>query len=367
MRILIATDAYRPQVNGVVRTYERLEENVVALGADLTFLTPSHFRSIPCPTYPQIQLALPNFRRAAEFIRTAAPDAIHIATEGPVGWMTRHYCLRAGIPFTTSFHTRFAEYLSSRWLMPESWVYGLQRRFHNAGAGTMVATHSLAQDLSQRGFRKLLPWTRGVDTNLFRPRPVRRFGDEPVFIYVGRIAIEKNIEAFLSLDLPGRKVVVGDGPLLGPLERKYPSVTFTGVVEGEELACCYASADVFVFPSRTDTFGMVILEAMASGVPIAAFPVTGPRDLVVQGVSGVLDEDLACAVREALTLDRGQVRAAAQAFSWEAAARMFLANVHDATQLNDDPVTETVRGQRSPVKNSVRIARGNARGWRLAR
>jgi glycosyltransferase involved in cell wall biosynthesis len=367
MRILIATDAYRPQVNGVVRTYERLAENVETLGASLTFLTPSDFRSIPCPTYPQIQLALPNFRRAADLIRAAEPDAIHIATEGPVGWMTRNYCLRTGMPFTTSFHTRFAEYVSSRWLMPESWVYGLQRRFHNAGAGTMVATQSLASDLSQRGFRKLLPWTRGVDTNLFRPRPVRRFGDEPVFIYVGRVAIEKNIEAFLSLDLPGRKVIVGDGPQLAVLERKYPLVTFTGVVEGEELACCYASADVFVFPSRTDTFGMVILEAMASGVPVAAFPVTGPRDLVVQRVSGVLGEDLALAAREALTLDRAEVRVAAQAFSWEAAARMFLANVHDATQLNDEPVTETARGQRSPAKNSVRLPQDSARGWRLAR
>ena len=236
MRILIATDAYHPQVNGVVRTYERLAENVERLGASLTFLTPSHFRSIPCPTYPQIQLALPDFARARSLIAAAAPDAIHIATEGPVGWMTRAHCLRAGVPFTTSFHTRFAEYVSSRSLVPESWIYGLQRRFHNAGAGTMVATQSLAADLSQRGFRKLLPWTRGVDTNLFRPRSVRRFGDEPVFLYVGRVAIEKNIEAFLALDLPGRKVVVGDGPLLAVLERKYPAVIFTGVAEGEALA-----------------------------------------------------------------------------------------------------------------------------------
>lgn len=367
MRILIATDAYHPQVNGVVRTYERLAENVGALGSSLTFLTPSHFRSVPCPTYPQIQLALPNFRHAASLIRAAAPDAIHIATEGPVGWMTRDYCLRAGIPFTTSFHTRFAEYVSSRWLMPESWVYGIQRRFHNAGAGTMVATQSLAADLSQRGFRKLLPWTRGVDTTLFRPRPVRRFGDEPVFLYVGRVAIEKNIEAFLSLDLPGRKVVVGDGPQLAQLERKYPSVTFTGVLEGEELACSYASADVFVFPSRTDTFGMVILEAMASGVPVAALPVTGPRDLVTQHVSGVLSEDLALAAREALSLDRSRVREAAQAFSWETAARMFLSNIHDARQLEDEAIVEVQREQQSRRKSSVHRTQGAARDWRLAR
>jgi glycosyltransferase involved in cell wall biosynthesis len=280
--------------------------------------------------------------------------------------MTRAYCLRTGIPFTTSFHTRFAEYVSSRSLVPESWIYGLQRRFHNAGAGTMVATQSLAADLSLRGFRKLLPWTRGVDTELFRPRPVRRFGEEPVFLYVGRVAIEKNIEAFLSLDLPGRKVVVGDGPLLGVLERKYPTVLFTGVAEGEELAACYASADVFVFPSRTDTFGMVVLEAMASGVPVAAFPVTGPRDLVAQGVSGALDEDLRAAAMAALSLDRGAVRAAALAFSWEAAARMFLCNIHDAMQLGDEAVIGTVR-EPKPRTNSVRLPQTSARGWRLAR
>ncbi len=366
MRILIATDAFHPQVNGVVRTYERLAENVERLGASLTFLTPSHFRSIPCPTYPQIQLALPDFARARSLIAAAAPDAIHIATEGPVGWMTRAHCLRAGVPFTTSFHTRFAEYVSSRSLVPESWIYGLQRRFHNAGAGTMVATQSLAADLSQRGFRKLLPWTRGVDTNLFRPRSVRRFGDEPVFLYVGRVAIEKNIEAFLALDLPGRKVVVGDGPLLAVLERKYPAVIFTGVAEGEALAESYASADVFVFPSRTDTFGMVVLEAMASGVPVAAFPVTGPRDLVAQGVSGVLDEDLGAAAMAALSLDRAQVREAALAFSWDAAARMFLTNIDDAMQLGDEVVIGAVREARQRT-SSVRVPQNGARGWRLAR
>jgi glycosyltransferase involved in cell wall biosynthesis len=366
MRILVATDAYHPQVNGVVRTYERLAETVETLGASLTFLTPSHFRSIPCPTYPQIQLALPDFARARKLIAAAAPDAIHIATEGPVGWMTRSYCLRAGIPFTTSFHTRFAEYVSSRSLVPESWIYGLQRRFHNAGVGTMVATQSLAADLSQRGFHNLLPWTRGVDTNLFRPRPVRRFGNDPVFLYVGRVAIEKNIEAFLLLDLPGRKVVVGDGPQLAVLERKYPDVIFTGVAAGEELAASYASADVFVFPSRTDTFGMVILEAMASGVPVAAFPVTGPRDLIAQGVSGVLDEDLQTAVVGALSLDRSQVRAAALAFSWEAAARLFLCNIDEATHLGDDTVTRAAREPRQRA-GSRSLPQNGARGWRLAR
>ncbi len=244
--------------------------------------------------------------------------------------MVRAFCKRRNIPFTTSFHTRFPEYLSSRFAVPVSWIYAIQRRFHNAGAGIMVATKSLADDLGARGFKRLVPWTRGVDTTHFRPRAVRRFGDDPVFLYVGRVAIEKNLDAFLKLDLPGRKVVVGDGPLLPALKRRYPAATFMGDRQGEDLAICYSSADVFVFPSRTDTFGMVLLEAMASGLPIAAYPVTGPIDLVTPDVSGVLDEDLREAALAALTIDREGVRNRALDFSWEFAARMFLANVKAA-------------------------------------
>jgi glycosyltransferase involved in cell wall biosynthesis len=258
------------------------------------------------------------------------PDAIHIATEGPVGWMARRYCTRRKLPFTSSFHTRFADYVSARWPVPEAWVYAFQKRFHQRSAGVMVATRSLAADLSARGFQGLMPWTRGVDMDLFRPRAVRLFGDGPVFLYVGRVAVEKNIEAFLQLDLPGVKVVVGDGPQLGDLRARYGDVIFTGVREGEDLAGCYASGDVFVFPSRTDTFGMVMLEAMASGVPVAAFPAIGPSDLVTPGVSGVLSHDLGAAARAALALDRAAVREAALAFTWQAAAKLFLSNIDSA-------------------------------------
>ena len=330
MRILVATDAWRPQVNGVVRTYERLEQEMPAYGAEVTFLTPAEFRTVPCPTYPEISLALPGFRRAAELIEAAAPDAIHIATEGPVGAMARAHCLKSRIPFTTSFHTRFPEYLWSRFSIPVGWTYALQRRFHNAGSGMMVASSSLADDLDKRGFERMLPWTRGVDTTLFRPRAVRRFGDGPVFLYVGRVAVEKNIEAFLNAALPGRKVVVGGGPQLDLLKQRFPQVVFTGKQIGTDLAECYASADVFVFPSLTDTFGIVLLEAMASGLPVAAYPVTGPIDNVVQGVSGVLGPDLAVSATAALALDRAAVRHHAEGFSWANTARMFLANIENA-------------------------------------
>lgn len=327
MRILVATDAWHPQVNGVVRTYECLADSLVS-GVELKFLTPNEFRTIPCPTYAEIRLAIPGYNYVVERLGVMNPDAVHIATEGPVGWMARAYCLKRGVPFTTCFHTRFAEYIHSRFALPERWIYGIQRRFHAAAAGTMVSTASLAADLERRGFARLMTWSRGVDTELFRPRVDRLFGsDQPVLLYVGRVAVEKNVEAFLKLNVPGRKVVVGDGPLLARLRAAHPDVLFIGVKTGEDLARCYASADVFVFPSRTDTFGMVMLEAMAAGVPVAAFPVTGPVDVVRDGISGALDEDLAAAVRRALTLDRVQVRTHALEFSWKNAARQFVANI----------------------------------------
>ncbi|MEO0670859.1 MAG: glycosyltransferase family 1 protein [Pseudomonadota bacterium] len=330
MRILVATDAWRPQVNGVVRTYERLETEMPTLGCELAILSPGEFRTVPCPTYPEIRLAIPGYEYLIERIGCISPDAVHIATEGPVGWMARMYCRRRGIPFTTSFHTRFPDYLKSRFGIPVDWTFAAQRRFHNAGAGIMVASPSLADELGQRGFEPIMPWSRGVDTDYFYPRPVRRFGDDPVFLYVGRVAVEKNIEAFLRLDLPGRKVVVGTGPLLETLRAQFPEVLFTGKQVGTDLAECYASADVFCFPSRTDTFGIVLIEAMASGVPVAAFPVTGPRDHVIDGTSGALDEDLRAACLRALDLDRGAVRAHAQTFNWETSARLFLSNIETA-------------------------------------
>jgi glycosyltransferase involved in cell wall biosynthesis len=343
MRILVATDAWHPQVNGVVRTYERLSIELGKLGVELSVLAPHDFRTLPCPTYPEIRLAVPGLRRVAQRFRSVRPDAVHIATEGPIGWMVRRYCRARGIPFTTSFHTRFPEYLAQRFAIPPAWTTAVLRRFHNAGRGLMVATPSLMRELENQGFERVLPWTRGVDTTLYRPRDVRLFGEGPVFLYVGRIAAEKSIEDFLRLELPGRKVVVGGGPQLDELKGAYPDVLFTGKKTGEELAECYASADVFVFPSRTDTFGMVLLEAMASGVPVAAYPVCGPLDVVTEDVTGVLSFDLRQAALDALSLDRARIRAKATEYSWENAARLFLANITGAC-LTGPARAKAVRG-----------------------
>ena len=349
MKILVATDAWRPQVNGVVRTYERLREESAPLDAEIIFLTPGEFTTVPCPTYPEIRLSLPGYGYIGRRMSEIEPDAVHIATEGPLGWMTRSHCLRKGIPFTTSFHTRFPDYISSRFFLPESWIWSGLRPFHNSGAGTMVATPSLARELEERGFQRIMAWTRGVDTELFSPRPVRRFGDdEPVFLYVGRVAIEKNIDAFLSADLPGKKVVVGDGPQLQDLKVRFPEVIFTGKRTGEDLAECYASADVFVMPSRTETFGIVILEAMASGLPVAAYPVTGPIDLIAPGKTGVISEDLAQAAKDALQLSSEHVREKALEYSWESAARLFVSNIENALFAK--------QGRKAP-KRRMRLAR----------
>jgi glycosyltransferase involved in cell wall biosynthesis len=333
MRVLVATDAWHPQVNGVVRTYERLALEAPALGFEISFLAPPLFRTLPCPTYPEIRLALAGPRAIARHIERMRPDFIHIATEGPIGLMTRRYCRKTRWPFTTSYHTRFPEYVAARLPVPEDWCYGLQRRFHNGSAGTFVATPSLAAELKARGFERLMLWSRGVDTELFKPRNVRLFGEPPVFLYVGRIAVEKNIKAFLDLDLPGRKVLVGGGPQAAELQRRYPDALFTGPREGEALAEAYASADVFVFPSLTDTFGLVLLEALAAGVPVAAYPVNGPLDVITDPRAGVLGSDLKGAALRALDLDRGAARAHALRFSWENSARQFIENVLAAHNL----------------------------------
>jgi len=333
MRILVATDAWYPQVNGVVRTYERLAQEAPKLGAEVSFLVPSLFRTLPCPTYPEIRLALATPRAIARHIDEMRPDFIHIATEGPIGLMTRRYCRKMKRPFTTSYHTRFPEYVSARLPVPESWCYGFQRRFHNSGAGLFVATASVEDDLRARGFERMMRWTRGVDVELFKPRDVRVFGEQKVFLYVGRIAIEKNIKAFLDLDLPGRKVLVGSGPQLAELQRAYPDVLFTGPKHGEELAEAYCSADVFVFPSLTDTFGLVLLEALACGVPVAAFPVCGPKDVLTDPACGALGTDLQAAALKALHLDREAARAHALGYSWENSASEFIDNVLAAHNL----------------------------------
>jgi len=329
-RILFVTDAWHPQVNGVVRTLERVAENLPAFGAEAVFLTPTGFRSLPLPTYPDIRLALTTPARIRKEIARADADHVHIVTEGPLGTMARWVCIREKQPFTTSYHTRFPEYLRARLPVPVSWTYAWLRRFHNAAAATLVATPSLAAELAAKRFTKLKPWTRGVDTELFNPD---RRGDlglpRPVFLYVGRVAVEKNIRAFLGLDLPGSKAVVGSGPALEELNARYPEAHFLGEHTGAELARIYASADVFVFPSRTDTFGIVLLEALASGLPVAAYPVTGPIDILGDGTVGVLSEDLREAALKALSIDRQKARKKALDYSWRACAEMFIGHVRD--------------------------------------
>ncbi|MGA0530674.1 glycosyltransferase family 4 protein [Hansschlegelia sp. KR7-227] len=329
MRVLVVTDAWRPQVNGVVRTIEHLAEEAPAFGAEIVLLTPDRFRTLPMPTYSEIRLALARTSVVAGMIAAAEADHVHVATEGPLGLAARRACLRAGLGFTTSYHTRFPEYLRRRFPVPERWTYAWLRRFHNAGAGTMVATESLRRDLEARGFLRLMPWTRGVDSERFRPiAGADEFGlPRPIFLSVGRIAAEKNLEAFLKLDLPGSKVVVGDGPARAELAAAFPDAHFAGTLEGERLARAYASADVFVFPSLTDTFGIVILEALASGLPVAAFPVTGPRDILEGTGAGALDQDLRAASLAALAIPKDRARSVALSHGWGEAARMFVENV----------------------------------------
>ncbi len=328
MRVLIATDAWRPQVNGVVRTYERLSQEIQACGGAVRFLTPREFYTIPCPTYPEIRLAFLNTASVARRVDKFKPDHIHVATEGPIGLMTLRYCLKEGRKFTTSYHTRFPEYMAARFPVRESWFYTIQKMFHNSGSGMMVATQSLAQELGEKGFDNIMHWSRGVDTEQFHCRKVRLFGNDPIFLYVGRVAIEKNIEAFLQAKLPGKKVVVGGGPQLDLLRVQYPDVIFTGPKKGEELAMHYSSADVFVFPSLTDTFGIVLIEAMASGIPVAAYPVTGPRDIITPGVTGYMSEDLSEAATAALQLGSEACIANAAKYSWKNSASQFLNNIH---------------------------------------
>jgi glycosyltransferase involved in cell wall biosynthesis len=329
LRILLATDAWAPQVNGVVMTLRNTIRGVERAGHTVEVIGPDRFPSVPCPTYPEIRLALSPFRLFARLAERFAPDAVHVSTEGPVGMAARRFCLREGLDFTTAYHTRFPEYVHARVRLPVRFSYGWLRHFHAPAKAVMVATPAIHADLEQWGFHNLVIWSRGVDTELFRPGPrLDRGWRRPVFMYVGRVAVEKNIEAFLGLDLPGTKVVVGDGPQRASLQRRFPAIVFTGAKVGEELAAHFRSADVFVFPSRTDTFGLVLLEAMASGTPAAAFPVAGPIDVIVAGRSGVLSHDLRGAALAALALPRDAVREQALRFSWEQATTQFLRHLH---------------------------------------
>jgi glycosyltransferase involved in cell wall biosynthesis len=330
MRILIATDAWRPQVNGVVSTLERMTQAAGEFGVKFEFLTPQGMWTAPMPTYPDIRLAITSPGRVSRQIEAAAPDHIHIATEGPIGWLTRLYCLRRRRVFTTSYHTRFPEYIKARIGIPERLTYAGLRYFHRPSAAVMAPTAFIGADLTRRGFSRVRLWTRGVNHSVFRPRanPVLDL-PRPIFLSVGRVAVEKNLEALLDLDLPGSTVIVGDGPARGSLERRYAHAHFLGAKQGEALAQVYASADVFVFPSRTDTFGIVMIEALASGLPVAAFPVPGPIDVVGEGV-GVLDEDLRAACMKALTIPREAAREYSLRFTWKESARQFLENIESS-------------------------------------
>lgn len=330
MRILIATDAWTPQVNGVVRTLETVTSELRKLGHQVTLVTPEMFPTIPMPTYPEIRLAILPGRKIGRLIDEVRPDTIHIATEGTIGLAVRRQCLRRRLPFTTSFHTRFPEYVHARFRVPESWTYAALRWFHAPSSAVMVATPSLKAELEARGFSNLRLWSRGVDTDRFRPRPEAYQTEtrpRPIWLYVGRVAVEKNVEAFLRLQLPGTKVIVGDGPQLAELRARFPGAHFLGSKFGDELASLYAASDVFVFPSKTDTFGLVILEALASGVPIAAYPVTGPLDILHSSDVGAMDEDLETACRTALTKRREDCREFALEFGWASCTRQFLSNL----------------------------------------
>lgn len=328
MHLALVTDAWAPQVNGVVRTLQRTRAELERLGHQVHVISPDQFRTIPCPTYPEIRLALWPGRKVYRELDALKPDAIHISTEGPLGRAARAWCLKRRLPFTTAYHTRFPEYVAARLAVPLSWTYAIVRRFHAPATRVMVATQSIESELTERGFGNISRWTRGVDLELFHPGERATLDlPRPIHLYVGRVAVEKNIGAFLDLKLAGSKVVIGDGPQLAALKAQYPGVHFLGAKFGSDLARHVAAGDVFVFPSLTDTFGLVMLEAMACGLPVAAFPVAGPKDVVREGEVGALDWDLAKAVERALALPRTACRLYAQGFSWEAATRQFLANL----------------------------------------
>jgi len=325
MKLALVTDAWLPQTNGVVRTLAMTTGLLQQSGHGVEVIEPRSFRTIPCPTYPEIRLAWRPYARVAQQLTELDPDSVHIATEGPLGLAARRWCRRSGRAFTTSYHTQFPEYVRARVPIPLRLSYAHLRRFHGAAARTLVATPSMRRVLESRGFGNLALWSRGVDTELFRPRP-KSFLDlpRPVWLYFGRVAVEKGIEQFLGLDLPGTRLVVGDGPALEECRARYPTAVYVGYKHGEELASYIAASDVFVFPSRTDTYGLVLLEAMACGVAVAAYPVTGPVDVVEDGVTGVLSEDLRTAALAAQALDPRNCRGRALRHTWAAATRQFL-------------------------------------------
>ncbi|HTR83508.1 MAG TPA: glycosyltransferase family 1 protein [Reyranella sp.] len=343
MRIAIVSDAWRPQINGVVRTIETIVKLLQAEGHEVEVFGPDRFRTLPCPTYPEIRLSLFPKARLNHMLKIFAPDAIHLVTEGPLGWAARAFCLKRDIPFTTAYHTRFPEYVHARTRIPVGWSYALVRRFHAPSSAVLVVAQSIRDELAQRGFKNLVPWSRGVDIAAFRPQPREELADaRPIWLYAGRLAIEKNIKAFLDLDLPGTKWVVGGGPQYKELKRRYNDARFFGSVDTEELARRYAQADCFVFPSRTDTFGLVMVEALAAGIPVAGYPVPGPLDVVTNDKVGALNEDLRSACLAAIGCEPADCRAHAETFTWEQCARQFR-----------DTLRTIPRSTWQPLKNRV--------------
>lgn len=329
MRIALVTDAWHPQINGVVRTLEKTIDWLQKEGHEVLVVEPSGFRTIPMPSYPEIRLSLFSGRKVARMLDAFSPEALHISTEGPLGLAARKYAIRHGLPFTTAYHTRFPEYMRKRLPIPLSISYMWMRWFHNAAERIMVSTESLRSELADRGFSNLVIMSRGVDTDLFAPREQKDLlnGERPTFLYLGRVAVEKNIEAFLSLDLPGSKHVIGDGPAMQSLRKAHPDVCFHGYMTGSDLVDHLASADVMVFPSLTDTFGLVILEALACGVPVAAYPVQGPVDIIENGRSGFVDENLRSAAAGAMYVSPESCRARALEYSWDRVGQQFFDNL----------------------------------------
>ncbi len=345
MKIVIVTDAWEPQVNGVVRTLGKTRDYLQSFGHEVCMVTPQDFKTVPCPSYPSIRLALFPYRVIKRLMGEFNANAVHIATEGPLGQAARRWCLRHNIQFTTSYHTQFPEYLRLRAPIPLSWSYAFLRRFHKPAVHTLVPTVSQQQRLNEHGFQGVDVWGRGVDTAIFKAdNPVALDLPRPIFVNMGRVAVEKNIEAFLDLDLPGSKLVIGDGPDLTMLQKRYPQVTFAGAKFGEELASWLAACDVFVFPSKTDTFGLVILEAMACGLPVAAYPVTGPQDIIENGSTGIIDNDLQNAAQQALALNKADCIHFASLNSWTACSRVF-----ESMMIDNSPQTTGTVATSSPV------------------
>lgn len=356
-RLCIVTDAWHPQVNGVVRTLEMLQSRLKKRGYRVYMVTPKLFRTMPCPTYPEIPLALDAFWKMPAIMKRIGADAVHIATEGPVGWAARRWCMKNDVPFTTAYHTAFPEYVAARTIFKADTLYPIFRKFHAASSGVLVATLTVRELLASKGFKRIVDWTRGVDTDQFHTGlPAADWSFKgPILLYVGRVAVEKNIEAFLSADVPGTKVIVGDGPALKKLSADYPDAKFLGPKFGRELAQAYASADVFVFPSKTDTFGLVMVEALACGTPVAAYPVQGPLDVLGPDGAGpfddwsepiaALNDDLEQAIREALTRDRNACAKFARKYDWDEVVRQFEA----ALQFSDQAAApEAVTGRNNP-------------------